>query len=246
MRAKSALPLWLGLSLASFADPGLPASQTAEGTAVVSFINEVMPLLAKAGCSSGACHAKPEGQNNFKLSVFGYDPRLDFNEIVNDARSRRVFLAAPEQSLLLLKATGQIPHEGGGRIPVDSPQYRMLLDWIKQGAPFDAPSVPRLKEISVEPKQFELAPGDRRQLKVTATFSDSSARDVTKLALYQSNEKELVEVDESGGLTASRGQGEAVIVVNYMGAVDVARPLLPPPSKLPPRGICCISDPQRD
>ena len=233
MRAKSALPLWLGLSFALFAAPGLPASQTTEGIAVVSFINEVMPLLAKAGCSSGACHAKPEGQNNFKLSVFGHDPRLDFHEIVNDARSRRVFLAAPEQSLLLLKATGQIPHEGGGRIPVDSPQYRMLLAWIKQGAPFDASSVPRLKEISVEPKQFELAPGDRRQLKVTATFSDSSTRDVTKLALYQSNEKELVEVDESGGLTASRGQGEAVIVVNYMGAVDVARPLLPPPSKLP-------------
>jgi hypothetical protein len=233
MLGKTALPLWLCWSFALFADSSLTASETASRTAVVSFINEVMPLLSKAGCSSGACHAKPEGQNNFKLSVFGHDPRLDFHEIVNDARSRRVFLAAPQQSLLLLKASGQIPHEGGGRIPVDSPQYRMLLAWIKQGAPFDAPSVPRLKEISVEPKQFELAPGDRRQLKVTATFSDSSTRDVTKLALYQSNEKELVEVDESGGLTASRGQGEAVIVVNYMGAVDVARPLLPPPSKLP-------------
>ena len=232
MRAKAALPSWLCLLLALVAASSSSASQTAEGTPVVSFINEVMPLLAKAGCSAGACHAKPEGQNNFKLSVFGYDPRLDFNEIVNDARSRRVFLAAPEQSLLLLKASGQIPHEGGARISVDSPQYRTLLDWIKQGAPFDASSVPRLKEISVEPKHFELAPGELKQLKVTATFSDSSTRDVTELALYQSNEKELVEVDDVGRLTASRGHGEAVIVVNYMGAVDVARPLLSPPKKL--------------
>jgi hypothetical protein len=232
MRAKAALPSWLCLLLALVAASSSSASATDGGTAVVSFINEVMPLLAKAGCSAGACHAKPEGQNNFKLSVFGYDPRLDFNEIVNDARSRRVFLAAPEQSLLLLKATGQIPHEGGARISVDSPQYRTLLDWIKQGAPFDASSVPRLKKISVEPKHFELAPGDLKQLKVTAIFSDSSTRDVTDLSLYQSNEKELVEVDDVGGLTASRGHGEAVIVVNYMGAVDVARPLLSPPKKL--------------
>ncbi len=236
-RAKAVLPLWLCCLFAWFADSGLTASAAGSGPAGVSFINEVMPLLAKAGCSSGACHAKPEGQNNFKLSVFGYDPKLDFHEIVNDARSRRVFLAAPEQSLLLLKATGQIPHEGGGRIPVDSPQYRVLLDWIRQGAFFDAPSVPRLREISVEPKQFELAPGDARQLKVTATFSDSSTRDVTKLALYQSNEKELVEVDEAGGLTASRGSGEAVIVVNYMGAVAVARPRLPPAKKLASRAF---------
>lgn len=102
------LLLLAAICLRSFAAAEEPARMS------VSFINEVMPLLAKAGCSSGACHAKPEGQNNFKLSVFGYDQRLDFNEIVNDARSRRVFFAAPEESLLLLKATGQIPHDGGG------------------------------------------------------------------------------------------------------------------------------------
>lgn len=198
----------------------------------VSFINEVMPLLAKSGCSAGACHAKPEGQNNFKLSVFGYDQRLDFNEIVNDARSRRVFFAAPEESLLLLKATGQIPHDGGARIANDSPQYRTLLKWIQEGAPFDAPETPRLKEIRVEPRQFELPPGGTLQLKVVATFSDSSTRDVTGLALYQSNEKDLVTVDEAGMLTAAQATGEAVVVVNYMGAVDVARPVLPPAKKL--------------
>ena len=75
---------------------GLVAAETAPPT--VSFLNEIMPLLTKAGCNAGACHAKPEGQNNFKLSVFGYDPQLDFNEIVYDARGRRVFFAAPRRA----------------------------------------------------------------------------------------------------------------------------------------------------
>ncbi len=224
---KWSLPLAISFVVCSFAAAEEPLRAT------VSFINEVMPLLAKAGCSAGACHAKPEGQNNFKLSVFGYDQRLDYNEIVNDARSRRVFFAAPEESLLLLKATGQIPHDGGGRIAKDSAQYRTLLTWIQQGAPFDSPDVPRLKEIRVEPSQFELPPGGTRQLKVVATFTDSSTRDVTSLALYQSNEKDLVDVDEAGKLTAAQAAGEAVIVVNYMGAVDVARPVLPPAKKIP-------------
>ena len=203
--------------------------------APISFINEVMPLLAKAGCSAGACHAKPEGQNNFKLSVFGYDQQLDYNEIVKDVRSRRVFLAAPEESLLLLKATGQIAHDGGARFSKESQEYRTILAWIQQGAPFDGPSVPRLKNIRVEPREFELQPGGSRQLKVLATFSDGSTREVTKLALYQSNEKDLVTVDEFGKLSAAQATGEAVIVVNYMGAVDVVRPVLPRATKLAPQ-----------
>lgn len=92
-----------------------------------------------------------------------------------------------------------------------------------------------MKEIHVAPTQFELLPGGTRQLKVVATFSDSSTRDVTSLTLYQSNEKDLVAVDEAGKLTAAQGTGEAVIVVNYMGAVDVARPVLPPAKKLSPQ-----------
>lgn len=101
----------------------------------VSFNLDVMPHLMKAGCASGNCHAKPEGQNNFKLSVFGYDPKHDYHEIVRDDRGRRLFFAAPEESLLLKKGTGAVPHEGGARMDTKSEAYQTVLAWIKQGAP---------------------------------------------------------------------------------------------------------------
>jgi hypothetical protein len=194
----------------------------------VSFVNEIMPLLAKAGCSAGGCHAKPEGQNNFKLSVFGYDPQLDFNEIVHDAHGRRLFFAAPEESLLLLKATGSVPHEGGSRFEKDSAPYRRIVAWISQGAPFDPPDTPRLNSIRVEPREPVLQPGAQQALNVSAIFSDGSRKDVTALALYDSADKALFTADGNGLLTAGSLRGEAVVVVNYMGAVDVARPVVPP------------------
>lgn len=200
----------------------------------VSFLNEIMPLLTKAGCSSGGCHSKPEGQNNFKLSVFGYDPRQDYNEIVHDARSRRVFFAAPEESLLLQKATGAIPHEGGSRFGPDSATYKALLAWIQQGAPYDPPEAPRLKGIEVRPKQLVLEPNGGIPLTVTATFSDGSTKDVTAQTVYSSNDKELVAVGETGVLKAGAARGEAVVVANYMGVVDVVRPVIPPAKRLAP------------
>lgn len=209
-----------------------PASEQKTASPQVSFLNEVMPLLTKAGCSSGGCHSKPEGQNNFKLSVFGYDPQLDYNEIVHDAHGRRVFFAAPEESLLLLKATGSVPHEGGSRFSQDSPVYRKVLEWIQQGAPFDRPEAPRLKGIQVEPKFPTMAQGASVPLKVTASFSDGTQRDVTARTLYSTNDKELVAAGEDGVLKAGTQQGEAVIVVNYMGAVDVSRPVIPPEKQL--------------
>jgi len=209
---------------------GLVAAETAPPT--VSFLNEIMPLLTKAGCNAGACHAKPEGQNNFKLSVFGYDPQLDFNEIVYDARGRRVFFAAPEESLLLLKATGKVTHEGGSRFNEDSETYKKVLLWLQQGAPFDGPETPRLTGIAVSPKELVLNPGGSATVKVTASFSDGSSRDVSALTVYTSNDKELVAVSDLGVLKAGNTRGEAVVVANYMGVVDVVRPVIPPAKRL--------------
>jgi hypothetical protein len=211
-----------------------PKSDTTPPPGRISFRNEVMPLLAKAGCSAGGCHAKPEGQNNFKLSVFGYDPQQDFNEIVHDAHGRRLFMAAPEESLLLLKATGSVPHEGGSRFTKESEVYRKILTWITQGALFDPPDAPQLKEIQVAPKHPTLPPKGQLPLKVTAFFTDGSSRDVTALALYASTDKELVDAEETGMLKAGQLRGEGVVVVNYMGAVDVARPVIPPAKTLSP------------
>ncbi|NBV85259.1 MAG: DUF1553 domain-containing protein [Verrucomicrobia bacterium] len=198
------------------------------GVAGVSFVNEVMPQLARAGCSNGSCHAKPEGQGNFKLSVFGYDPRQDYEEIARDVRGRRLFFAAPEYSLLLLKGSGTVPHEGGARIAKESEAYRAVLQWIGEGAGFDGDEAPQLKKIELAPKQPVLALNGKLALKVRAFYSDGSERDVTHLALFSSQEKDLFSVDENGVIQAGALRGEGVIVANFMGKVDVVRPSIPP------------------
>lgn len=203
----------------------LALNATAESR--LSFVNDVMPHLAKAGCSAGSCHAKPEGQSNFKLSVFGYDPRNDYHEIVEDNRGRRVFPAAPEQSLLLLKATGAVPHEGGARMTKDSESYKVVLAWMNQGMPFTPEQDARLTSMSLEPREKIYKKGSMQALKVTATYSDGSKRDVTRLAEYLSQDKEMATVDEFGVITAGTLTGEGVIVMRYMGMVDVARVTVP-------------------
>lgn len=198
----------------------------------VSFRNDIMPILSKAGCASGACHAKPEGQSNYKLSVFGYDPDSDYRETVTDVRGRRIFFAAPDQSLLLLKATGEMPHEGGARIAKDSAEYRMLLEWIMQGATNDAQSAPRVQAIRVEPERPRITPGAKTTLRVTAEYSDGSRRDVTRKALYTSQEPDFATVSEEGEISAGGVRGEGVVVVNYLGNVQVVKPVVPPEKTL--------------
>ena len=223
-RLPPAITLWLTLCLTGHA--------LAEEKPV-SFIHDIMPRLMKAGCAGGNCHAKPEGQNNFKLSVFGYDPAHDYHEIVRDARGRRVFMAAPEESLLLRKATGQMPHEGGARIEKGGPAWNLLVTWIKQGAPFALEGEPALSRVTVQPQEGTYAKGAAQQLTVTASYSDGTTRDVTSLTDYLSQDKELAEVDDHGLVKTGAISGEGVIVARFMGHVDVARFTLPSDKKLP-------------
>ncbi len=201
--------------------------------APISFVNDVMPRLIKAGCASGNCHAKPEGQNNFKLSVFGYDPTNDYHEIVEDDRGRRVFPASPEDSLLLKKATGSIPHEGGARIEKGGETYKLILAWMNQGMPGPSKEEPRPKMIEVSPHEHLYKKGDAQKLTVTATYTDGSKRDVAALAEYISQDRELATVDEAGKVTVGTSSGEGVVVVRYMGIVDVARITVPADKILP-------------
>ena len=106
-----------------------------ESPAFVSFENEIIPLLSKAGCNAGSCHGKAEGKNGFKLSVFGFDAKSDYTALVKEARGRRINLAAPEHSLLLRKGTARMPHGGGKRLDPADPHYRRLCRWIAEGAP---------------------------------------------------------------------------------------------------------------
>lgn len=212
---------------------GAGLSFAAEAAGSISFVNDVMPHLIKAGCASGNCHSKPEGQNNFKLSVFGYDPRHDYHEIVRDDRGRRLFPAAPEESLILKKPAGALPHEGGTRFEKDSEAYRTILAWIRQGMPFAQPNEPRLAGVALEPRERTYAKNASQQLKVTARYSDGSSRDVSRLSVYTSNDKEIATVDEQGKVTVGTASGEGVVVASYMGMVDVARITVPADKKLP-------------
>lgn len=207
--------------------PCLFAGSLSAADRPVSFVHDVMPQLTKAGCASGNCHAKPEGQNNFKLSVFGYDPKLDYYEIIRDDRGRRVLFAAPEESLLLKKATGAVPHEGGARMDTKSEAYQTLLAWINQGAPFALENEAKLASVAVEPREQSYKKGASQELKVTAKYSDGSTRDVTGLTEYLSQDKEMATVDEHGHVKVGTLSGEGVIVVRYMGLVDVARVTVP-------------------
>ena len=92
----------------------------AESPRPLNFTNDIVPIFTKASCNSGGCHGKASGQNGFKLSLLGFEPQEDYEHIVKEARGRRVFPAAPDQSLLLLKAINQLPHGGGKKMDPNS------------------------------------------------------------------------------------------------------------------------------
>lgn len=198
-----------------------------------SFMRDVLPILNKAGCSAGSCHAKPDGQNGFKLTIFSFDPQSDLRNIVQDDRGRRVFPAAPDESLLLLKATNTIPHEGGERFARDSEAYRTLAQWIAGGMSFRAEGEATLEGIRMQPAERLYRKGESQPLKVEARYSDGSTRDVTALADFVSNDKEIARVTEDGVVTTGKVSGQAVIVARFLGMVGDSRINVPADHLLP-------------
>src|SRR5205807_98118 len=98
----------------------------------VRFTREVMPMLAGIGCNAGTCHGSAKGRNGFKLSLRGYDPEFDYHALVDELQGRRVNRVQPEQSLMLLKPVGAVPHEGGHVLEVGSRRYNLIHQWIKE------------------------------------------------------------------------------------------------------------------
>ncbi|MBI1313921.1 DUF1553 domain-containing protein [bacterium] len=197
----------------------------------VSFRNEVMAILTKARCNTGGCHGKAEGQNGFKLSIFGFDVQSDFEAIAQESRGRRVTPLTPEQSLLYLKGSARIPHGGGRRIEPESYRDRLLMRWIREGAMLDAAGsdVARVVRIEIEPSAQILLAGESQQIRVTAINADGKGRDVTTEAEFESNAASIAEVDERGLVQASDIPGAAAILVRYLGHVAVCRITLPRP-----------------
>jgi len=198
---------------------------TAERT--LNFTNDIIPILTKAGCNSGGCHGKATGQNGFSMSLLGFEPEHDYDALVKEGRGRRLFPAAPEQSLFLMKAIGQPAHGGGVRIAEDSREYRILRRWIEQGMPKGKPTDPTVDRIEVFPRERILVGSNEQQLRVVATYTDGTSQDVTRQAEYKSQQPDILKVDPSGSTTTLERTGEGAIMVRYMGLVDVAKITVP-------------------
>lgn len=189
----------------------------------VSFRRDIVPVLTKSGCNSGACHGKAEGQNGFKLSVFGYDAVADHDAIVHEGRGRRVFAADPDQSLFLRKAAAITPHGGGLKLAEDSRWYRLARRWISEGMRLDEEAEDPVVGISVEPLLVTLPAKGSQQLRVIATLRDGGTHCITAEAEFQSNQDTIASVDRDGLITATDVPGEAAVLVRYSGHVAVCR-----------------------
>lgn len=210
----------------------------AESSRPLSFVNDIQPILTKAGCNAGACHAKAiTGQRGFRLSVLGFEPEEDYEAIVKQGKGRRVFPPAPDESLLITKGAAIVPHTGGKKLEPGSEPYQTLVRWIAEGMPYTQPNEPVLKDIAVEPSRVTMKVKTAQQLKVTARYSDGSSRDVTKLALFEANDIAMATAGDGGLVQTLDIPGNVAVMVRFGGKVSVCSvsvPLGAPVDSLPP------------
>jgi Protein of unknown function (DUF1553)/Protein of unknown function (DUF1549)/Bacterial Ig-like domain (group 2) len=196
-----------------------------------SFRNDVLPVMTKMGCNSGPCHGAAAGKNGFKLTLRGYDPVVDYYTLTHQANARRTDRIEPAHSLILLKPTLTIPHGGGRRFDINSPEYKVIAGWLSQGMPAPQESDPLVTEIRVSPSEASLRIGAEQQLIVTAVFSDGHTTDVTRWAKFDSSDEGVASVDSSGHVVM-RGYGEAPVTVWYQSHVTFSRLRIPFPRRL--------------
>ena len=183
----------------------------------VDFVRDVNPVLSKLGCNQGTCHGAAKGKNGFKLSLRGYDPLFDVRAFTDDHAARRVNLASPDDSLMLLKASATAPHAGGLLAKPEESSYQVVRRWIEEGAALD-PSAARVRGIRVFPPTATIdLPGRRQQFRVVAEYADGTTRDVTREAFLESGNTEVATADRQGLVTAVR-RGEAPILARYEGS----------------------------
>jgi len=229
-------PHLLAAALAILATSPANAERSSGGKQL-NFVHDIVPILTKMHCNAGACHAKADvGQRGFRLSLLGFEPQDDYEHIVKEAKGRRVFPNAPEQSLLLLKATNRVPHGGGVRLEPGSKHYQTIMAWIGQGMPYAADDDPNLTGIRVEPQRLTMKKNTKQQLRVTAEYSNGTLRDVTGLALFEANDPALATTAGTGLVETSDLPGKVAVMVRYSGQVAVSSisiPLGAPVDELP-------------
>ncbi len=203
----------------------------------VNFSNQIVPIFTKLGCNGGGCHGKSGGQNGFRLSLLGFEPPEDFEYLVKEARGRRLSLASPEHSLLLLKATGELPHGGGTRMAKGDPSYKLLRRWLAENAQFGDPDAAKVASIEVFPKQRIMPRQGEQQLLVIAHYTDGRTEDVSTMAKYEPNVAEMAEVGDAGLVKVADQAGDVAVMVRYQSQVAVFRATVPlgaPVDRTPP------------
>lgn len=194
---------------------------------LINFPTQVVPILTKLGCNTGACHGKSSGQNGFKLSLLGFYPSEDYEYLVKEQRGRRIFPSSPEFSLLLLKPLNRLPHGGGKRLEEDSLEYHVLTRWIEQGMPYGTDEDPVVTGISVYPQRRVMPFGGNQQVAVIAQYSDGTTQDVTRMVKYDSNDQEIAEVTRGGQVRTAEIPGEVAIMVRFQDQVAAFRATVP-------------------
>lgn len=180
--------------------------------AAISYRNDIVPAITRAGCNLGACHGAQTGKGELLLSLRGEDPVKDHAAMVKSFVNR----TEPEKSFLLRKATLDVKHEGGKRFEADSESYRLVSQWIAEGAVLDLPGEPQLVKLTATPDERVIfAPEENLEIKVTAHFSDGTTRDVNRWAIYEPSTLNL-EVDDDGRVKSLR-PGETTVNIRYLG-----------------------------
>ncbi len=221
-RSGQVRPIMDGTSKLTFGLNGLKAEAAVTvdnlaKPAKVDFVHDVNPVMSKLGCNQGTCHGSAQGKNGFKLSLRGYDPIFDVRALTDDHASRRVNLASPEDSLMLLKPTGAVPHVGLQLVQPGEPYYEILRRWIADGATLRT-DTPRVTKIELQPSNPIIQEiGLKQQIRVLATYADGEVRDVTREAFVESGNIEVVSANKSGLITSLR-RGEAPILARYEGS----------------------------
>ncbi|QDU58119.1 hypothetical protein Pan181_43450 [Aeoliella mucimassa] len=186
-----------------------------ETTNPVSYRHDVIPVLVRAGCNSGACHGSARGKDGFMLSLFGFDPKADYDRLTRELSTRRINRALPDDSLLLVKAVGGVPHTGGKLFDHDTVYYGKLRSWIEQGVPNDLEGAPTVESVEFYPPRIVLeGTGTTQQFVAIANYSDGSTRDVTNLAVFSSNNDSVAKLD-GAGIATSGARGEAFVMARF-------------------------------
>jgi hypothetical protein len=182
----------------------------------ISFRNDVMPVFMRNGCNGGGCHGASRGKDGFRLSLFGYNPDGDYQNITREQIGRRINLALPETSMLLTKSIGEAPHTGGKLFTKDSESYSLIHRWLEAGAPLEAEkdiAVPVSAEIL--PKSLLLeSPGQKFRITVRAKYSDGTDRDITSMSVFLSSNDGSAKIDSEGVITTGQ-RGEAFVMARF-------------------------------